>query len=82
MRGLPYLGLFGEQKCLFQLCLIRHMLKSILLIEINHTRHLKHLEMLSGPHFANSLNFGGLTFGSKIKSMESSGNRKFTHNID
>ena len=37
---------------------------------------------LSGPKFANNLHFGGLTFNSKMKSMESSRNMKFTHYID
>ena len=58
------------------------MLKSILILEINQTRQLKNVEVLSGPNFANYLHFGELTFGEKIKSMESYRSIKFTHNVD
>ena len=56
------------------------MLKSILILEINQTRQLKNVEVLSGPNFANYLHFGELTFGEK--SMESYRSIKFTHNVD
>ena len=49
---------------------VSSVLKSILIIEMNHTRHLKHLERLSRPHLAKNLHFRGLTFGRKIKLME------------
>ena len=38
-----------------------NMLTSILMIEIDHTRHMWQLGRLSGPNFQNELYFGGLT---------------------
>ena len=38
----------GEQKCVFQLCLLKYMLKTILIIDINHITDVKHLCRLSG----------------------------------
>ena len=58
------------------------MLQFILILEINHTRHPKHFGRLSGSPVANNMYFGKLTFGRKIKSMESSINLKCTHNDD
>ena len=58
------------------------MLQSLLMLEINHTRHMKHFGRLSVPNVAKNLYFGGLTFRRKIKSMESSRNLKFAHNVD
>ena len=48
----------------------------------NYTRHLKHLERISGLYLYTNLHFRGLTFGRKIKSVESSSNMKFTHIVD
>ena len=59
---------WADQKLCFSLCLFKYMLKSILIIEINHTRHQKHFGRLSGPTFA-GLHFGQLILGEKIKSM-------------
>ena len=38
--------------------------------------------MISSLNLGKSLHFRGLTFGIKVKSMESSSNMKFTHNVD
>ena len=75
--------MLGEQKCV-SVCFLKYMLKSIFIIEIlvNHTRYLKHLVMISGTYFGKSLHFKGLIFRRNIKSMESSSNTKFTHNVD
>ena len=45
--GAAILGVVGEQKCVFQLCLLKYMFKTILIIEINHITHVKHLGSLS-----------------------------------
>ena len=81
-RGLLYWQLLHEQKCVFQLWFHKCILQSILIIEINHMRHLEHVWRLSGPKYAKYLHFGLQTFRRKIKSMESNRNMKFTHNVD
>ena len=57
---------------------LKYILTFILIIEIDHTRHLWQLGSLSGPHFGKHLFFGGLTFATQIKSMESSRDMTFT----
>ena len=42
-----------------------YRLKSSCVIEIDHTRHLKHLGTLSGQHFAQTLHIGRLTLWRK-----------------
>ena len=61
-QGLPYWLLLVKQTFLFPLCLLKYMLKSILITELNHTRHLKYLERISGPNLE-----GGLFWEKKIK---------------
>ena len=40
-RGLPYICYcWGEQKSVFQLCLLKSILKSLLVIEIDNTRQI------------------------------------------
>ena len=58
------------------------MFTSILIIEINHARHLRQFRRLLGPNFQTNLHFGELTFEREIKSMESSSTLKFTHDVD
>ena len=60
--------------CMFS-CLLKYMLKSILIIEINHIRQAK----LSEPHVGKYLHSGRLTF---FKSMESSRSMTFTEFLD
>ena len=57
------------------------MLKSILIIAINHITHMKHLGKFSGANFGNNLHSGRLTFGRKNKSTEDSRSMKFTPNV-
>ena len=57
------------------------VLKSILIIEIDHTRHLMQLGRLSLPKLTTNVHFGELIFSSKIKSMPSSRNIKCTHTV-
>ena len=70
----------GEQTIVFQLSLLKYILKSIMIIEINYTRHQKHLRTISKPNVAIYLYFRGRNFRRKFKSMESSMNMKLTHN--
>ena len=53
--GAAILVSVGEQICVFQMCLFKYMLKSILIIERNNMRHLKHLERISGSHEMKSI---------------------------
>ena len=73
-QGTTILVIVGWTQCLFQLCLLKYMVYSILIIAINHNSYLKLFRRLSGPHLAKHLHFGGLTFWRNIKSMESSSN--------
>ena len=58
------------------------MVKSILIVEVNHITHVKHIGRRSGPNCGKNLYFRGLHSETKIKSMESSTNMKFTYNVD
>ena len=66
----------------FKLCLLKSILKSPLIIEMDYKSHVKHFGRLSGSHLVQNLNFGRQTFVRKIKSMESSSNMKVIHNVD
>ena len=56
--------------------------KDILITEINHARHLKHLGRVLGPTIAKTLHIGGLTKGRKIQIKGKSRSMKFVHNVD
>ena len=58
------------------------MLKSILILEINHITHVKQLGRFSGANFGKGLHSGRLASGRKNKSMEGSKSMTFTHNVD
>ena len=49
-------------KTMFQLYLLKYMLKTILIIAINHITPVKQLSRLSGANFGKYLHFGRLTF--------------------
>ena len=51
-----------NKNCVFQLCMLKYMLKSILIIEINHASYLKHLGRISGPNLGKNLHFRQQTF--------------------
>ena len=57
------------------------MLKSILIIDVNHITHVKHMGRRSGPKFGKHLYFRAY-FRKINQSMENSTNMKFTHNVD
>ena len=59
------------------------MVTSIMKIEIDYTRHLWQLVRLTGPTFEKqNLDFGGMTFCTKTKSMKSNKNMKLALNVD
>ena len=47
----------GEQKCVVQLRLLKYILKPMMVIEINHITHVKHLGKLSRANFNLLLQF-------------------------
>ena len=72
----------GDQKCVFQLYLLKYMLKSSLVIKINHITHMKHLGRRSGVNFGKNRHSGRLTFRRENKPMGGSRSIKLTHNVD
>ena len=62
--------------------LLKYMLKSMLIIEMNHVTYVKDLGKLSGSNCGKTLHSGRLTFGRKNKSMEGSRSMKLIHNVD
>ena len=71
-QGLLYWWLLGKQRFLFQLCWLKYMymLKSILMVEINHTRYVRHFVRLSGPNVAKQSAFWRADFQEKNQISE------------